>query len=739
MRQDPAISEAPGLAEYETEAELARVPVRMMRFCWRNRHATIPLSMPFCLLAAAEAMRHHPEPLWAEASVAALASVTVWNAAARKWSTTPRIKDLAWTSEVAYARATVVAGSAWLLFAARYGPLTPTLEWLLGLGCAAWGIPFFLHKRPRGKRERKRHLAEVARWNQWWLSHAPAWGLAVRHAPVTAEDGSPLPARVSGSYVVDFKDHGGLTSLLIQLWKGRQTHADVKRILPLIESALGGYDAGGGYVAHGMTRCEVNKADPSQVWLHLKRADPLREVIEWDPAMTPADICQPAPLGVRESGEWLRRCLLASFFVLGRSRSGKSNEQSVMLSTITGCRNARALLIDMKGGRAARPWLPAVDWLATTTDEADLMLRCVMAEVKGRGTYAYNGEEQLVPTAEVPALFLVIDETYEVTSAMSGSPGAARRAGWLATIASQGQGLAIYVIIVTQYGALEESVGTEQTRMNLNGRLCFQTEHRDHGEFALGDDVSRLGIDTTKLREKGTFYYRADSESIAEQIRGPHIPHGEVRRIAMRNAERTGLHSRPLALYASDWQHTYDTRWERLPEQFRADAPQAAHLAPPSPAGAVMPSSKINISEEPDSVDAQIAAINAEVDELPVTDDDIARARARREARGAPPLDLESDFERSKRRFAVLLQGATQADPISPAQLRRGAGTSESWVHLTLGKLAEDGHVIKVGRARYAPAAGADILAALDVIKREGDRLARQARDLVGAGAGDAP
>lgn len=207
----------------------------------------------------------------------------------------------------------------------------------------------------------------------------------------------------------------------------------------------------------------------------------------------------------------------------------------------------------------------------------------------------------------------------------------------------------------------------------------------------------------------------------------------------MRNAERTGLHSRPLALYASDWQHIYDTRWERLPGQFRADAPQAAHLAPPSPAGAVMPSSKINLNEEPDSIEAQIAAMNAEIDELPVTVADIARARAQREARGAPPFDLEGDFERSKRRFAVLLQAATEDQPVSPAQLRRGSGTSESWVHLTLGKLADDGHVIKVGRARYAPAEGADILAALDVIKREGDRLAKEARDLVGAGISDTP
>lgn len=702
--------EPPPLDVWESEAELVQAHKRMWRFAVRNRHVTIPLAVPAAMLAAGAVLHGQHPGLEVPALAAALADVTMWFQADRKWSPEPRWHGWRWTSEVAYARATVIAGGAWLVLAGDIGPLRSGLDMLLAAGCLAWGVPFWAHKRPRDKRARRRHARQVARWNLWWQSHAPAWGAA-------------------GSGVTDCKEHNGQESLLIQLWAGRQSIATIKGVIPLLESALGGY------VHHGMTRLEINKANPSQVWLHLKREDPLREVIEWSPDMAPGDITEPAPLGVLESGEWLYQCLMASWFVNGRSRWGKSNELSVMLATSTGCRNARTLMIDMKGGRATRPWLPALDWVATTTDEADLMMRFVMAEIKARGAYAYNGDEQLQPTEEVPALFLVIDETYEVTSEMSRSPGAGRRAGWLATIASQGQGLAIYVIVLTQYGALAESVGTEETRLNLNIRMCFQTEKREHGTFALGDDAQNM-VDTTKLAEVGQFYFRANSKTRPEQVRGPHISHDMARQIAASNARRTGLHDRPLTVYASDWQQVYDTRWERLPQGFMADAPQAAHIAPSPGEEAPMPANKINIpAPAADDIDAQVAAINAEVDATPGTDEDIRRAAEQRAARGAGPVDVRGDHERKRRQFAALLQAAGAGEygqppaGIRPKQLHDETGLGRTWIHGQLSALVDAGAVTKRD-GWYAPLG--DVWEALETIRREGERLGAEARAMAG-------
>ena len=140
-----------------------------------------------------------------------------------------------------------------------------------------------------------------------------------------------------------------------------------------------------------------------------------------------------------------------------------------------------------------------------------------------------------------------------------------------------------------------------------------------------------------------------------------------------------------------------------------------------------MPPNKINMRP----VHPEAERINAEVDEDPdVSDEDIRRAREMAAARGEP-VDLRSESDRRKGRFAILLQSAPP-EGITPTQLKRGSGLSESWVYLTLGKLADQGAVTKPDRGRYAPVAGVSVEAALEAIRREGDDLVRQANDLVG-------
>ena len=328
------------------EREAAIREVHPMRFAWRNRHATIPLAAPVAMFTAAEILHGVHHPLDVLVVTSAVSAIT-WFRAPGRWDR---------RAEQWYARATAIGAGGWLALAAYAGVSEP-VEIMLAAGCATWGGIFWWHKRPRGKRERRRHAMRVGRWNAWWQSHAPMWGAA-------------------GSGVIDVKDHGAMESLLIQLWAGRQSVATIRNVTHLLESALGGY------VHHGMTRVEIVKSNPSQVWVHLKREDPLREVIPWDDSMCPDDITRDAPLGLRETGTWLATCLRSGFFILGRTRRGKSNQLSVMLATATKCRNARVFLIDMKGGRAARPWLPSVDWLATTIEEAQLILAFAVAEMQ---------------------------------------------------------------------------------------------------------------------------------------------------------------------------------------------------------------------------------------------------------------------------------------------------------------------------------------------------------------------
>jgi hypothetical protein len=700
----PDLAGGPGPGGWDISPDDVALYRRAWRFAKRNRHVTVPLAVAPALMSAAAIL--HAEHLGTPTLIGAgLAAAVAAFRAPHHWDR---------PQEVAYAQASVIAGGAWLSAAAflgvRYGYHHPGLhygmEYLLAAGSAAWGIPWWLHKRARGKRSRRQHAREVAGWNRWWQMHAPAWGVA-------------------GSAVIDVEERGSMDALLIQLRGGRQTHADIRGLLPRIESALGGH------VPHGMTRTEVCKANPSQAWLYLKRDDPLREEIEWDDVFSGLsdDIRDLAPVAVREGGELHEVTMRASSFVLGATRTGKSNTFSVGLAKATRCRNAENWLIDMKGGRATRPWLPALDWVATDIEEARLMLACGVAEVKAREGDAYNGEdEQLEPTGECPTVTIWVDETFEVTSVMAGD-GRCRRD--MATIASQGQGVEFYLKVATQYGALEESVGTEQIRGNLNERFVFQTALREHGTFGLGDDAHSK-VDTTRLAQKGQFYYRANAETRPEQMRAPHIPHKLARQIAVRNAMLSGRHERCLELYATDWQEVYDMRWTRLPPKFRADAPQASHLEDAEHAEQSMPAAPPRPADE---IDRAIAEMNAEIDEAPaVTSADIARAMELRAARGEGPPDLRADVDRKRQLFAHLLQSAGP-DGITPVQLDQGSGMGRTRTFAMIKQLTEAAVVTQRGTAgtravRYLPAG--DVWEAMEAMERAAGRLAAEARVLAG-------
>jgi hypothetical protein len=178
-----------------------------------------------------------------------------------------------------------------------------------------------------------------------------------------------------------FEDHEGLGHhLAVSTTEDAPLIADHPEVPA--ESALQGH------VELGMTRAEAVRGNPSQVLVHLKRANPHAHEYTWEPALAPATITGDMPLGKDEAGEWdTAACMALNWFIIGALGGGKSNQESVMLASITGCPDALVWLIDRKGGKAARPWLGAIDWVATTVEEARLMLRTLLAEVRARALH----------------------------------------------------------------------------------------------------------------------------------------------------------------------------------------------------------------------------------------------------------------------------------------------------------------------------------------------------------------
>jgi hypothetical protein len=667
------------------------------KWCYRNRHFTVPLAIPPLLWLAALIL-HRFHATGGVLVVGGVLTGAVAFFASHKWDR---------ENEQWYARISAAVASLWLWLATWFGPVRGEITALV-LGSLllaltiAWGIPWWKHKRPRGWRRRQK---QIAKWGGWWQEHCLYWQLG-------------------GSHVIGAKETETRCRLHIQGVPGRHSFAYVERACALIPSALGGQFP---------PECATPFPDPedgSRFFLELRKVNPLAKVVEYDLALAPRSVSDRAVIGKTETGDWKHVTMLKSRFVIGQIGSGKSNFLSVEATNLAGCMDGWQILIDLKGGRSARPLLPQMDYVAVTLDEARTVLQMLHDEGIARSADMYHGEEQHTPTVQDPAIHLFIDETFGVTSVTAGDADCARL---LMLIASMFRAVSIYVEVFTQYGSLESSVRDEQTRSNLPVRVVFRVEQARHGAYAI-EEYAKL--DASKLEEPGTFFIKDGPKATPVQVRAPHLPHDLLKRIALQNY--TLKADRPLLrLYAQQWQGWWDARWDRLPENFRKDSPQyqarAALLAAASPAqawqahqdirDAAVPAEPLPASEpgkgDGASTAARIAQEQARFSGLP--DDFIP----------SPKLVARQPRTMSRKRqaFANALESATRSRPATPRQLAEESGMSESWVYQTLAALTETGAAIKVRNGHYAPAgADQDIADAIDAIRDRNDELLKEHR-----------
>jgi hypothetical protein len=697
----PAVVPAvPWPQQPESKTEFVLFPAA--RWTRRNSHVSVPLAIPPALWLAALGLRlGHAIPYAMACGV--LLAACVWFFAPHKWDR---------AAEQWYARLSAILGAGWLVTAAWLGPARGmpglVLAAVLAAGTGTWGWFWYRHKRPRGQKRTERLVAAC---DAWWLSYCHLWNLHSSHVIEAELRGVTLRIRVKGI-------------------QGRHTLQHFRQAIPGIESAAEGQ------ADIGMVRVEPVKGCPSQVDIYLKRENPLRGVVEYDPEIAPQSVHDPAPFGRKETGDWKMTSMRVNRFTIGMTRWGKSNDLLVFIAHLSGCPDARFAIIDLKGGRSARPVLASgtAEHVITETDEARMYLRMMAAEGKARQMYAYDGNEQLLATEETPALFTMIDEAYGLTATEDGAgdPESRRLAG---VMASQGSGVELYEWVYTQNGSLETSVGTEQIRANLPWRTCYRVAEARHGAYCI-PEYSKL--DASRLEEKGTCYIKYGKDATPEQIRTPLMEHELLTRIATQNAALLGPRP-PLVLWCGKqvayetkdgrpvtWQEWWDTRWLRLHPAFRADSPQyqAAIAEYPDLAaevtgtGALKPQGWSRQSPSPEPAAASPAAAQLPGDFTP--DPRLV---------GQLPAELASQEDR----FCAALSAATADSPITPKDLMTASDRGKSFVHDRLGALAEIGQITQVSRGQYAALPGSDIRAGLAEIKDRNDRLNREAREMVNA------
>lgn len=165
----------------------------------------------------------------------------------------------------------------------------------------------------------------------------------------------------------------------------------------------------------------VQELPKAEFLVHLNERSGPREVVYLPAENRPLTVNRPLGLAVRQTDgrEWALKIRELNVLLAGVTGSGKSNVLNVFIAQLARCVDVVIFMIDLKGGRAARPWMvpwiqkftrrPVIDWLATTREEASLMLEALWAAREARSRSGAGGEK-ITPSVDLPAILLLCDE-----------------------------------------------------------------------------------------------------------------------------------------------------------------------------------------------------------------------------------------------------------------------------------------------------------------------------------------
>lgn len=158
----------------------------------------------------------------------------------------------------------------------------------------------------------------------------------------------------------------------------------------------------------------------ADVLMKIRERDGLAESAVLTAELRGHTVNEPFAIGVQEDGSYLKVTVREShFMIIGIMGSGKSNLLNVLIAQLAGMTDTVIWMIDMKGGRAAKPWFqpwsegragtPPIDWLATSRSEAELMMKALRAAVDTRSASGVGGNK-IIPSPSRPQIVFVCDE-----------------------------------------------------------------------------------------------------------------------------------------------------------------------------------------------------------------------------------------------------------------------------------------------------------------------------------------
>ncbi|MGW2585312.1 hypothetical protein ACWCYZ_29020 [Streptomyces virginiae] len=325
---------------------------------------------------------------------------------------------------------------------------------------------------------------------------------------------------------------------------------------------------------HGCTATASPGIDQGRVLIDVTTVNVLAEDLPYPEDYGPLSIHTGLPWGVRTDGRpvnaFLReQCALAA----GPTGSGKTNWVHQVIASMARATDILPWVIDLNAGSAGLPWVrpaltgneegkavrPGIDWLASTPEEAHLMLDAAIAIAKRRKV-AYqqlmaDANTDLLPVSpNLPQIILVIDEGAEILA--SSDREMRRLAEKILEVIRISRAMALRTVL-TALGATGSVLGNLMIRREAKVRVALTGGEKE------GMDLAKLfpgapGLRVEQAPYKGSGFF-GTPESAPGLFKAWRIKPAQIRDIVHATSDR---HPRLDDISAKAAGPDYARRWD---------------------------------------------------------------------------------------------------------------------------------------------------------------------------------
>ncbi|MGW2587619.1 hypothetical protein ACWCYZ_41240 [Streptomyces virginiae] len=349
---------------------------------------------------------------------------------------------------------------------------------------------------------------------------------------------------------------------------------------------------------HGCTATASPGIDQGRVLIDVTTVNVLAEDLPYPEDYGPLSVHTGLPWGVRTDGRtvnaFLReQCALAA----GPTGSGKTNWVHQVLASMARATDILPWVIDLNAGSAGLPWVrpaltgqeegkavrPGIDWLASTPEEAHLMLDAAIAIAKRRKV-AYqqlmaDANTDLLPVSpNLPQIILIIDEGAEILA--SSDREMRRLAEKILEVIRISRAMALRTVL-TALGATGSVLGNLMIRREAKVRVALTGGEKE------GMDLAKLfpgapGLRVEQAPYKGSGFF-GTPESAPGLFKAWRIKPAQIRDIVHATSDR---HPRLDAISAKAAGPDYARRWDHNRTAWITDTHDTDSMTPPTSATA---------------------------------------------------------------------------------------------------------------------------------------------------------